>query len=66
MDMAGRIDEIVKLEALGDARDRIVQANEQLTRLDERIRTLVREQPVGALLAAAFAGHLLGRLVARR
>jgi ElaB/YqjD/DUF883 family membrane-anchored ribosome-binding protein len=65
MDMANRIDTIVKSEALQDAKDRLAQANEQLGDLDQKVRRFVRDQPVIALLGAAFVGHMIGRMFAR-
>lgn len=64
--MATRLDKLVKLDTLSDARDKMLAANEQLATIDKQVRTFVREQPVVALLAAAFVGHLVGRLFARR
>jgi ElaB/YqjD/DUF883 family membrane-anchored ribosome-binding protein len=64
--MATRLDKIVKIDTLSDARDKLLAANEQLATLDKQVRTFVREQPVVALLTAAFVGHLVGRLFSRR
>jgi ElaB/YqjD/DUF883 family membrane-anchored ribosome-binding protein len=66
MNMATRLDRLVKLDTLTEARDKVLAANQQLATIDKQIRTFVREQPVAALLAAAFVGHLVGRLFARR
>lgn len=63
--MATRLDKIVKIDTLTDVRDKVLAANEQLATVDKQVRTFVREQPVVALLAAAFVGHLVGRLFAR-
>lgn len=65
MDMANRMDTIVKSDALHEASERLTQANAQLGELDRRIRRAVREQPVLTLLGAALVGHLVGRLFAR-
>jgi len=64
--MATRLDKLVKIDTLSDARDKMLAANEQLATIDKQVRTFVREQPVVALLAAAFVGHLVGRLFSRR
>ena len=60
--MTSRIQHIVKR----DARDQLEQITAGVGDLDKRIRELVRQRPLGTLLAAAFVGHVIGRLVARR
>jgi ElaB/YqjD/DUF883 family membrane-anchored ribosome-binding protein len=61
--MASQIKELVKSETLANAREQIARASGELEHLDKRVRELVRERPVTTLLAAAFVGHLIGRLV---
>jgi ElaB/YqjD/DUF883 family membrane-anchored ribosome-binding protein len=62
--MASQIQDLVKSETLAHAREQISRASGELEHLDKRVRELVRERPVATLLAAAFVGHLIGRLVA--
>lgn len=62
--MTSQIQELVKSETLSEAREQLARASGQLAHLDERVRELVRERPVATLLGAAFAGLLIGRLVA--
>jgi len=62
--MASQIQELVKSETWSEAREQLSRASGELTHLDKRVRKLVRERPVATLLAAAFVGHLIGRLVA--
>lgn len=63
--MATQIQDLVKPENWAEAREQLTRVNEQLEQVDQRVRQLVRERPIAMLLAAAFAGHLLGRLLAR-
>jgi hypothetical protein len=44
----------------------VEQARSEIARLEQRARELVRERPVGALLAAVAAGYLVGRIATRR
>jgi ElaB/YqjD/DUF883 family membrane-anchored ribosome-binding protein len=64
--MTTHIQDIVKPETWNDAPEKLSQANEQLEQVDQRVRQLVRDYPIGMLLGAAFVGHLIGRLVSRR
>lgn len=64
--MTTQIQDLVKPENWAEAREQLGRVNEQLEQVDQRVRQLVRERPVVMLLAAAFAGHLLGRLLAGR
>jgi ElaB/YqjD/DUF883 family membrane-anchored ribosome-binding protein len=61
--MTSQIQDLVKSETLSNAREQIARASGELEHLDQRVRKLVRERPVTSLLAAAFVGHLVGRLV---
>jgi ElaB/YqjD/DUF883 family membrane-anchored ribosome-binding protein len=63
--MTTHIQDLVKPETLKDAREQLTRVNDQLEQVDQRVRQLVRERPVAMLLAAAFAGHLIGRLISR-
>jgi hypothetical protein len=60
--MATQIQDLVKSETLANAREQLSRASGELEHLDKRVRELVRERPVATLLAAAFVGHLVGRL----
>jgi ElaB/YqjD/DUF883 family membrane-anchored ribosome-binding protein len=64
--MTTHIQDLVKPEKLEEAREQLARASDQLEQVDQKVRQLVRERPVAMLLAAAFAGHLIGRLVSRR
>ena len=64
--MTTQIQDLVKPENWAEAREQLTRVNDQLEQVDQRVRQLVRERPVVMLLAAAFAGHLLGRLLAGR
>lgn len=61
--MASQIQDLAKSETLANAREQISRASGELEHLDKRVRELVRERPITTLLAAAFVGHLIGRLV---
>jgi ElaB/YqjD/DUF883 family membrane-anchored ribosome-binding protein len=61
--MASQIQDLVQSDTLERARDKIARASGELEQLDVRVREFVRERPVTSLLAAAFVGHLIGRLV---
>lgn len=61
--MATQIQDLVKSETISQAREQLARASGELEHLDQRVRELVRERPVATLLAAAFVGHLIGRLV---
>ena len=63
--MTSRVQRIANSDALDQAREQLTQLGTQLEDVDRRVRQLVRERPVATLIAAAFAGHILGRLVAR-
>jgi hypothetical protein len=63
--MTSRIQRIAKSDALDQAREQFTQLGAQLEDVDKRVRELVRERPLSTLLAAAFVGHVMGRLVAR-
>lgn len=60
--MATQIQDLVKSETVAQARDKIARASGELEHLDEQVRAFVRERPVTSLLAAAFVGHLIGRV----
>jgi len=60
--MATQIQDLVKSETISQAREQLARATGELENLDERVRELVRERPIATLLAAAFVGHLVGRL----
>jgi hypothetical protein len=60
--MSSQIQDLVKSETVSQAREKLARASGELENLDQRVRALVRERPVATLLAAAFAGHLIGRL----
>ena len=60
--MTSQIQDLVNSDTLDRARDKISQASGELEHLDVRVREFVRERPVASLLAAAFVGHLVGRL----
>jgi len=60
--MATQIQDLVKSETISQAREQLARATGELEHLDERVRELVRERPIATLLAAAFVGHLVGRL----
>jgi ElaB/YqjD/DUF883 family membrane-anchored ribosome-binding protein len=64
--MTTHIQDLVKPENLREAREQLSRVNDQLEQVDKRVRQLVRERPVVMLLGAAFAGHLLGRLLSGR
>jgi ElaB/YqjD/DUF883 family membrane-anchored ribosome-binding protein len=61
--MTSQIQDLVHSETLDRARDKLSKAGGELEQLDVRVREFVRERPVTSLLAAAFVGHLIGRLV---
>jgi ElaB/YqjD/DUF883 family membrane-anchored ribosome-binding protein len=61
--MTSQIQDLVHSEPVERARDKISRASGELEQLDVRVREFVRERPVTSLLAAAFVGHLIGRLV---
>jgi hypothetical protein len=61
--MASQIQDLVKSDTLERARDKISSVTGELDQLDVRVRQLVRERPVAALLAAAGVGYLVARLV---
>jgi ElaB/YqjD/DUF883 family membrane-anchored ribosome-binding protein len=61
--MASQIQDLVQSDTLERSRDKIARASGELEQLDVRVREFVRERPVTSLLAAAFVGHLIGRLV---
>jgi len=63
--MTTQIQDVMKSEKLEEAREQLARVNDQLEQVDQRVRKLVKERPVVMLLAAAFAGHLIGRLVSR-
>lgn len=64
--MTTPIQDFVKSENLTEVREQLTRVHDQLEQVDHRVRQLVRERPLVTLLAAAFAGHLLGRLLAGR
>lgn len=45
---------------------RLRDVNREVTRVDRRVRQLVRQKPLVAAFAALAAGFVLGRLVSRR
>jgi ElaB/YqjD/DUF883 family membrane-anchored ribosome-binding protein len=61
--MASQIQDLVNSETVAQARDKLAQASGELEHLDQQVREFVRERPVTSLIAAAFVGHLIGRLV---
>lgn len=63
--MATQIQELVNSETVAQARDQLVRVNDELQHWDQQVRQLVRERPIASLLAAAFVGHLVGRLFSR-
>jgi ElaB/YqjD/DUF883 family membrane-anchored ribosome-binding protein len=63
--MTTHIQDLVKPETLKEAREQLTRVSDQLEQVDQQVRKLVRERPVAMLLAAAFAGHLIGRLVSK-
>ena len=63
--MTTHIQDLVKPETWTDAREQLTRVNDQLEQADKQIRRLVRERPLTMLLAAAVAGHILGRLIAK-
>ena len=60
--MATQIQDLAKSETVEKARDQIARASGELEHLDQQVRAFVRERPVASLLAAAFVGHLIGRV----
>jgi ElaB/YqjD/DUF883 family membrane-anchored ribosome-binding protein len=46
-------------------RSRGTDAREQLTRLDQEVRTLVERRPLAAVAGAVLVGFLVGRLIGR-
>lgn len=61
--MASQIQDLVNSETVAQARDQLVRASSELEHWDQQVREFVRERPVTSLLAAAFVGHLLGRVI---
>ena len=61
--MTSQMQDLVQSDTIERARDKLSQAGSELEKLDVRVREFVRERPVTSLLAAAFVGHLIGRLV---
>jgi ElaB/YqjD/DUF883 family membrane-anchored ribosome-binding protein len=63
--MTSRVQRIATSDALDQAREQLTQLGTQLEDVDRRVRQLVKERPLGTLIAAALLGHVVGRLVAR-
>ena len=50
---------------LAALRERIKGLQDEVSDVDKRIRTLLRERPLTALATAAVAGFVLGRVIGR-
>jgi len=61
--MASQIQDLVSSETVASAREQLARASGELEHWDKQVREFVLERPVTSLLAAAFVGHLFGRLV---
>ncbi len=48
-----------------DDRSRGMDPRQQLTRLDQEVRTLVERRPLAAVAGAVLVGFLVGRLIGR-
>lgn len=48
-----------------DDRSSRADPREQLTRLDQEVRTLVERRPLAAVAGAVLVGFLVGRLIGR-
>lgn len=64
--MGTHIQDIVKPENIQQAREQLARVGNELEHVDRRVREFVQERPIASLLAAAFVGHLIGRVVAAR
>ncbi|HKU40374.1 MAG TPA: hypothetical protein VJR89_19570 [Polyangiales bacterium] len=62
--MATHLQDIVNSENIEHAREQLAKVSGELEHVDRRVRAFVQERPIMSLLAAAFVGHLLGRVVA--
>jgi ElaB/YqjD/DUF883 family membrane-anchored ribosome-binding protein len=50
---------------LAALRERIVGLQDEMAETDKQLRALVRDRPLAALVAAALAGFVLGRIIGR-
>jgi hypothetical protein len=48
-----------------DDRSYAADAREQLTRIDQEVRTLVERRPLAAVAGAVLLGFLVGRVIGR-